>query len=343
MFLNMKPYTSQKYGSKAVPYTLGISSSTNGFDQKRGVINLKPGHHISVKVQPKLVQTSEQFDELDVDLRKCKLSHETDGFHFLNGYSRKGCEFECAAQRAITFCKCLPWFLPNNDTNYPMCDMFGGYCFDIIMSDEAEYKKCRCFEDCQETVLSTIESYRPLNMEEVCRKGSFLDQGLEQTFSKHFAFQNYITLVEEGSLPDLTTSFLNGSLCMDFVSNFISFVTIESPTSSVIRSKRESYTVSFNDQMGTIGGTLGLFTGMSVLSFVEIIFLLLILFTGTVQEFRERCKKKYSPDEDLKIQTQSKEWDGHKMNELASENQNSYKEDLLQVHVIYLDIRLFLI
>ena len=336
----MKPYTSQKYGSKAIPYTLGISSSTNGFDQKRGVINLKPGHHISVKVQPKLVQTSEQFDELDVDLRKCKLSHETDGFHFLNGYSRKGCEFECAAQRAITFCKCLPWFLPNNNTNYPMCDMFGGYCFDKIMSDEAQYKKCRCFEDCQETVLTTWQSYQPLDLKDVCRKGSFLDKSLEYTFSQHFAFQNYITLVEEGSLPDLITSFSNGSLCMDFVSNFISFVTIESPTSSVIRSKRESYTVSFNDQMGTIGGTLGLFTGMSVLSFVEIIFLLLILFTGTVQEFRERYKKKYTPDEDSKIQSQSQECNCHKINGKASDNQNSYKEDLLQVHVMSPDLTL---
>jgi uncharacterized membrane protein len=341
----MKPYTSQKYGSKAVPYTLGISSSNNGFDQKRGVINLKPGHHISVKVQPKLVQTSEQFDELDVDLRKCKLSHETDGFHFLNGYSRKGCELECAIQRAIIFCKCLPWFLPNNDTNYPMCDMFGGYCFDKIMSDEAQYKKCRCFEDCQETVLTTWQSYQPLDLKDVCRKGSFLDKSLEYTFSQHFAFQNYITLVEQGSLPDLITSFSNGSLCMDFVSNFISFVTIESPTSSVIRSKRESYTVSFNDQMGTIGGTLGLFTGMSVLSFVEIIFLLLILFTGTVQEFRERYKKKYTPDEDLKIQPQlqSKECNCYITNDKASDNQYTSKEDLLQVHVIFLILTKFII
>ena len=33
-----------------------------------------------------------------------------------------------------------------------MCDMFGGYCFNTIMSDEVHYKKCQfeCLEDCEE-------------------------------------------------------------------------------------------------------------------------------------------------------------------------------------------------
>ena len=72
----------------------------------------------------------------------------------------------------------------------------------------------------------------------------------------------YKSLVEVGVLPDRGEAYKNGSLCRNFINNYISFVTVESPTSSTIKSKREKR-VSFNDQLGTIGGTLGLFTGMT--------------------------------------------------------------------------------
>ena len=83
--------------------------------------------------------------------RKCKLPEEIDGFEILKEYTRKGCEIECAVKRAQEFCHCKPWQYPNKD-NYPICDMFGGYCFDTIMSDEVHYKKCQfeCLEDCEE-------------------------------------------------------------------------------------------------------------------------------------------------------------------------------------------------
>ena len=211
MWLNMRPYTLQKYGAKAVPYTLGTSSDKNGFDQKRNLIYLKPGHHVSVKVLPKLIQTSEEFNELGIELRKCKLPHEIDAFDFLKQYTRKGCEFECAAKRALSVCKCLPWYLPNNKTTHLMCDMFGGHCFDKIISDEAEYKKCsaHCLEDCQEIGLTVWHSSYPLNLEDVCKKGRFLDQHLESTFSQQFAFDGYKTLVEGGSLPEPGVSTLD--------------------------------------------------------------------------------------------------------------------------------------
>ena len=77
-----------------------------------------------------------------MNLRKCRLPHESDEFTFLNEYTRKGCEFECAAKNAVAVCKCLPWYYPNNHTIFPMCDMFGGLCFNQIMSNEVHYKAC---------------------------------------------------------------------------------------------------------------------------------------------------------------------------------------------------------
>ena len=328
MWLNLKPYSIRKYGPKTVHYTLGISNPENGFDQKRNLIVLKPGHHIAVNVQPKVVQTSKAFDGLGTDLRKCKLNHETSGFQFLKQYTRKGCEFECAIQNAISVCHCLPWFLPNNMTGHSTCDMFGGKCFDIIMSDETWYKKCStsCLEDCQEVVLSTQQSNFPLDMDDICGRGSFLDLHVEHSFRQHFAFEGYKTLVESRSLPDLVKSFSNGSLCKEFVTSFLVFVSIESPTTSVIKSKRESYMVTFNDQMGTIGGTLGLFTGMSVLSMAEVIFFLILLASTGVQSIRK-----------TKIEAvigEKSETNASNSSQVKENVQAFGKEDLRKVYVI---------
>ena len=69
------------------------------------------------------------------------MPYEVEGFVFTNNYTRAGCELECAAKLASRVCRCIPWYLPNNFTAFPMCDMFGGHCFDKILTDESNYKR----------------------------------------------------------------------------------------------------------------------------------------------------------------------------------------------------------
>ena len=123
----------------------------------------------------------------------------------------------------------------------------------------------------------------PLDLEDTCKLGNFMNQHLEHSFSKHFAFEAYETLVEGGSLPDLETSLLNGSLCKNYVKNFLAFVSVSSPTTSVIKTVRDKR-FTFFDQLGTVGGTLGLFTGMSVLSMVEVSIFAVVLIKCIIQE-----------------------------------------------------------
>ena len=184
---------------------------------------------------------------------------------------------------AISFCKCLPWNYPNNFTTTPICDLFGAHCFDKVMSDGKFYKQCQndCLEDCEETALTIWHNLFPLNLEEVCKEGHMIYEHLNQTFQKHFAFESYMVLVEGGSIPNLAASYANGTLCKSFVKNYISFVSVESPSTSTIRSRREKR-VSFNDQLGIIGGTLGLFTGMSLLGIVAVSYTHLTLPTKSI-------------------------------------------------------------
>ena len=78
------------------------------------------------------------------------------------------------------------------------------------------YKKI-LLADCEETAYIVLPAYVPLNLDSACQYGSFHYKHFEEKFNLHFAYLSYKTLVETGSVPDLTTSYKNGSLCRDYV------------------------------------------------------------------------------------------------------------------------------
>ena len=78
------------------------------------------------------------------------------------------------------------------------------------------YKKI-LLADCEETAYIVLPAYVPLNLDSVCQYDSFHYKHFEEKFNLHFAYLSYKTLVETGSVPDLTTSYKNGSLCRDYV------------------------------------------------------------------------------------------------------------------------------
>ena len=284
MWVNMKPYTKQLHNSRATPYTLGITDKKGLIDQQRNEIRVRPGYQIVIKVVPQLLASTEYFDELKRDQRNCKLSYETEGFIFLKEYSRIGCEFECAAQTAMSICQCLPWYYPNDFIGFHMCDMFGGHCFDKIISDDTYYQKCKfnCSKNCHETEFQVYSTEITLDMNNVCNPTSFHYQHFKHNFGKHFAFHSYKILVDGGDVPDLQTSYTNGSLCKDYVQNFVAYVSIDSPTTLVLLTNQDRR-IFFYDQLGTFGGTMGLFIGMSVVSMFEVGFLVF----NILQQFRK--------------------------------------------------------
>jgi hypothetical protein len=215
MWVNLKPYTTQLYNPVAIPYTIGISGPESFMDQKRNTIRIRPGKTTSVKVLPRLFETTEGFDGLEVDPRQCKHSHETNGLKLLKTYSRVGCEMDCATQQALLICKCAPWHYPNNFEVWPICDMFGSYCFDLIMADEKYYRDCKyqCLTDCHETAYIVLPEYYPLDLDKMCHESNFHGQIFKQQFKRHFAFHSYKTLVEGGSIPNLATRFNQIIVC----------------------------------------------------------------------------------------------------------------------------------
>ena len=126
----MKPHVTLKsHGTtQNIPYNIKISTKNNFIDQKRELIEVKPGYHLTIRVIPKVVDASEEFKTFEYQTRNCKLAHETDGLKYFKHYSKVGCEVECAVNESVRICKCLPWFYPNNFTEIPMCEIFGSKC-----------------------------------------------------------------------------------------------------------------------------------------------------------------------------------------------------------------------
>ena len=207
MLINMKPYVSLPFSGEYTPYTLGITTSGELIDQKRNLVELLPGHQISVTVIPQLVSTDDNFDSLTLYQRKCKFSHETDELplKMIKEYTRVGCELECAAKKATVLCKCMPWYYPNYDENkceVPVCDMFGGKCFEEIMSNEKYYKMCPdiCQQDCRGMSMSVVTSYIKINSDDFCNEGSFMDQLFKESAKQLLPFEHYKLLANDGDL-----------------------------------------------------------------------------------------------------------------------------------------------
>ena len=93
------------------PYSIKISTMTDMIDQKRGLVELKPGYHVIIRVVPKIIETSEDFEKFDVTTRGCKLPYESEGLNFVQNYSKVGCEMECALNRSLAIHTVVEWHL----------------------------------------------------------------------------------------------------------------------------------------------------------------------------------------------------------------------------------------
>ena len=270
-----------------IPYNLKISTKNNLLDQKRGAIELKPGYHMSIRVTPKVIDASEGFVGFDIPTRNCKLPHEIDELKFFQNYTEDGCELECALKKSLSICKCHPWYLPTH-LNLPICDMFAAKCFDAIISDARNYKKCKdqCLKDCTSTSYVAIPSYVPIDPKQTCRQPIFkaIFHKLYVNHKSELDFGHMTT----GKWKNLDKKQLEIDFCKDYILKYISIVTVETPVDSVVRAKRV-VRITFNDQLAVIGGTLGLFTGISILSMVEFVCFCLTMTKRICQKGRSCC------------------------------------------------------
>ena len=273
LIVNMRSLVNLGIGtSPDIPYNVKISTKTDMIDQKRGVIELRPGYHLVIRVVPKVVDTREDFERFDVNTRKCKLPYETNNGSFFQNYTKYGCELECALNHSLAICKCIPWYFPNDFKEMPICDMFGSKCVDMVLSDETYYKDCsdQCLEACQSVSYSAIPSYLQIKPEEICAQPHFKDIFVELYENQNEFIGFDIMTTGNWKNWDNWFDYESNEFCKEYLKKYVAIVTIETPVDTVIKSKRIART-TFNEQLAVVGGTLGLFTGISILSVIEVL------------------------------------------------------------------------
>ena len=294
MIMLVKPHISIPHFKDPSAYSLGISTALNSIDQKRNVLDIQPGLHTIVSVTPQSIATSEGFDDLDTFKRKCKLPHETYGLKLVQNYTRTSCEHECAFMKAVTTCECMPWYYRNYSTSIPICEMFGGHCFNKIMSTRKFYKECSkdCLEDCNGMQLSWEQRFQPINIEKICVRGGVLHKYLLQSAKQHFSQDHYNRLTSgnkeqfiylDKMMRSVSMSDHYVTLCKQFVEKHIAIISVEAPVDVITLTLRD-LSVTWMDKIGILGGTLGLFTGVSMISILDVIKFIRKMIGGSEKE-----------------------------------------------------------
>ena len=75
--------------------------------------------------------------------------------------------------------------------------MFGGFCFDEIISNNKYYKNCKskCLDDCQGIDLITLKSYIPIDKYEVCKEEGLIYQHVAHYLKQELAMENHRTMI----------------------------------------------------------------------------------------------------------------------------------------------------
>ena len=112
-----------------------------------------------------------------------------------------------------------------------------------------------------------IPSYEPINIEETCNLKNF-----KEYFQNVYEQNKEFELFEKMTDRNWKNKFLYNSdkFCHDHLPKYMAMVSIESPTRTVTKSNKVKR-ITIYEQLAIIGGTLGLFTGMSILSMVEVV------------------------------------------------------------------------
>ena len=77
-------------------------------------ISLKPGYEYKIEIIVDGQVSTEGFQNLPLEQRKCRLQHEIEESSIFKIYTQSNCIYECHVKKASEYCQCVPWdFLHN--------------------------------------------------------------------------------------------------------------------------------------------------------------------------------------------------------------------------------------
>ena len=131
----------------------GFPQILYGIDQDKDQrsISLEPGYEYEVELYPYGQMSTEDFKEMSLEKRGCRLNHETIERSTHPVYTKDDCLYDCHVQLAYDVCQCIPWDFVNTISDSSECDIFGRTCFFNVMENttHSRHEFCsHCVDEC---------------------------------------------------------------------------------------------------------------------------------------------------------------------------------------------------
>ena len=281
-------------------FKIGIQDHLNAMGLGANSLNVKIGHMTEILVTPSVLSSESNLRSLGYKARQCRFSDEpTPNMTIFKYYTQSVCEYECLLKRAREKCHCTPYSYPfQPDEDIKICDTFAFHCFEIMLRDTSDIDSCNCLPDCESTKFSFRVQSEPLDTTDFCTYSSdmwfYTNDRLHQIqdqltlfinkylfnlesvddgayFIRYWTFYTYSYMCNSKILIFFTNLIFSSALCKEKFETDIAVVKVRMATARY-EETRQFLKMKLADKIASIGGTLGLFTGMSFLSIVEVAF-----------------------------------------------------------------------
>ena len=187
---------------------------------------------------------------------------------------------------SIDQCHCYAWNYPKPiHKDVPMCTFYGNDCFYSKFTNSS-YKltSCNCLPSCSEVkykyVIDSNRKFSDVEISELCEMYSPHYFYVEQEIEEHYYVSRFNNLSADSNLG-FGISRKSHEMCKQYIKNEYSRVTVRIEGSSFLR-RTATLKYNLSDKVAVIGGTLGLFSGFSVLVLFETIFWAIVTLKKSV-------------------------------------------------------------
>ncbi|KAJ8916854.1 hypothetical protein NQ315_005861 [Exocentrus adspersus] len=211
---------------------------------------------VTGQIVPSLIKTSAGVKMFDPTKRDCYFQSERT-LKFFKIYTQENCLIECKANFILELCNCVGFYMPRyKDT--PVCILEDIKCMEL-----AEANFTIFYINSQMTDQPEVKSEVNCDCLPTCT---------DLTYSLEISQNNFMYKPRDSSFQ-LDEGYEYSILNLYF-------------KSSHIETKERNELYGFSDFISNFGGLLGLFTGFSMLSFIEIIYFLTLRIWGNIKLHR---------------------------------------------------------
>ena len=291
-------------------FQISVNQNDDFMTNRLSSAYVKPGHTNVITITPTQQIASEAFRNLPEHKRKCRLKHELyDEKSLFKTYTQQSCEYMCLLRNLSKTQPCVPWDIQDVNNNVTLCHgrKSTHYFRALDAYNPSHDGNCNCPPDCEKISFTAEAAFIPVTPEKDCLGYFGAGQEMpESPYARRMFFTTYerslrlsswlnrhfIEHLAKLESPDrwrkswsyqmFYQSLNHTHLCTKFsLENNVNIIMfIKEPTMiQLIKDVR----LSFADKLGIFGGTIGVFTGISFITMIELTYWILIAII-------EKCK-----------------------------------------------------